>query len=206
MSAQHTHLKRLAAVGIGAVLLAGCAQTNALFDGATGSLSEGSQTVQAQSVGQPPLPAKRRPQPKPEREESGGGLLAMLPDIDLTAQAVAPQSVVAEDTPINVYVRLARQIRQCWLGPTDARLPGHGFRAEAKPGEAVEAEIDIFEKVPGRKTGPLAFEVKITPQGGGSLVRSTNRRVDEELADALRGDIARWVRGGDSCAAGSGSA
>jgi len=136
-----------------------------------------------------------------------GGLLAALPDISLSAQAVAPLSVIADDAPVNVYVRLARQIRRCWLGAQDPRLPGHGFRAEAKPGQAAEAEIDVFEEAPGRKFGRHAFEVKITPQGGGSLVRSTNRRFDEELANTLRADVARWVRGGTGCdAPGRGNA
>lgn len=204
MAAQGTSFRRLVVVALGAVFLAGCAQTNALFDGTTGALPSASQTVQAGTVaGGPPLPARRKP--KAKRSDDDGGLFAALPDVDLTAQAVAPQSVVADDIPVNLYVRLARQIRRCWLGPDEPRLPGHGFRAEAKPGG--EAEIDVYKEVPGRKYGPFAFEVKITPQAGGSLVRSTNRRLEDDLATKLRADIARWVRGGNDCSnAGRGNA
>jgi hypothetical protein len=196
MMAQKTPFWRGAAVALGAAMLAGCAQTSALFEGTTGALPAAQSVQSGAQAGDPPLPARRKPKAAPQEDR---GLLAALPDIDLTAQAVAPQSVTANEKPINVYVRLARQIRRCWLGPNDPRLPGHGFRAEAKPGEAGEAEIDVFKEVPGRKYGPHAFEVKITPEGGGSLVRSTNRRVDEELANTLRADVARWARGGTGC-------
>jgi hypothetical protein len=194
--ARKTIFGRLAALALSAALLSGCAQTSALFDGATGSLAPRSQTTRADNAGPPPLPSRRTVEVESPRT---GGLLAALPDINLSAQAVAPLSVVSDDTPVNVYVRLARQIRRCWLGPQDPRLPGHGFRAEAKPGQSAEAEIDVFKEVPGRKYGPHAFEVKITPQGGGSLVRSTNKRFDDDLANILRADVARWVRGGAGC-------
>jgi hypothetical protein len=204
VAAQRTAFRRLSVVALGAVFFTGCAQTNTLFDGTTGALPSASQTVQAGAgVGGPPLPVRRKP--NTERSDDDGGLFAALPDVDLTAQPVAPLSVVADDSPVNLYVRLARQIRRCWLGSDDPRLPGHGFRAEAKP--AGEAEIDVYKEVPGRKYGPFAFEVKITPQAGGSLVRSTNRRLEDELATVLRADIARWVRGGTGCSnAGRGNA
>lgn len=196
MVAEGTPFRRFVVIVLGASFLASCAQTNTLFDGATGALSPGAQTVQAGvGAGGPPLPARRKP--KAERADDDGGLFAALPDVDLTAQQVAPLSVVADDTPVDLYVRLARQIRRCWLGPDDPRLPGHGFRAEAKPGG--EAEIDVYKEVPGRKYGPFAFEVKITQQAGGSLVRSTNRRLQDDLATKLRADIARWVRGSTAC-------
>jgi len=180
--------------------LAGCAQTNALLDGTTtGALGGPTQTANAGAApGQPPLPARRNAQ---EGGETTSGLLSALSDIDLSAPQVAPVSVTAEDTPVNVYVRLARQIRRCWLGQEEPRLPGYGFRAEAKPGDAGEAEIDIFKQVEGRKYGPHAFEVKISPRGSGALVRSTNRRLDDALVNTLRGDIARWTRGSSACAA-----
>ncbi|RIA55549.1 hypothetical protein BXY53_0616 [Dichotomicrobium thermohalophilum] len=189
----------MAAVALSAAILAGCAQTSSMLDVTTGSLSGTQVTKDGARTGTPPLPARRKP--RTERSDEDGGLLAALPDMDLSAQAVAPRSIVADDTPINVYVRLARQIRRCWLGPEDPRLPGHGFRAEAKPGQTGEAEIDLYKEVPGRKYGPYAFEVKISPQGSGSLVRSTNRRLEDELANTLRADVARWVRGGTSCSA-----
>jgi hypothetical protein len=188
----------IAALGI--TVLAGCAQTTALFDGTTGAIPSAASTADsAAATGSPPLPARRDAEAR--QPENEGGLLAALPEVDLSAEAVAPRSVVADDTPVNVYVRLARQIRRCWLGATDPRLPGHGFRAEAKPGASGKAEIDVYKETPGRKYGPYVFEVEITPQGGGALVRSTNRRVDDELANTLRADIARWVRGGAGCPA-----
>jgi len=188
------------AVALSAVAMAGCAQTNSMLDVTTGSLPPGAQANGDGSVaGNPPLPSRREPGAESAAED--GGLLAALPDIDFSGPAVAPRSVVADDTPINVYIRLARQIRRCWLGPDDPRLPGHGFRAEAKPGQSAKAEIDVYEEVPGRKYGPYAFEVEISPKGGGSMVCSTNRRLEDELANTLRADVARWVRGGSGCAA-----
>lgn len=185
-------------MSLASLALAGCAQTNAMFDGATGALDSAQRS--GASAGSPPLPARRKPTADTS-EDSGGGILAALPDIDLSAQAVAPRSVVTDETPVNVYVRVARQIRQCWLGADDPKLPGHGFRAEAKPGASGAAEIDVYKKVEGRKLGPFAFEVEITPEGSGSLVRSTNRRLDDKVAETLRADIARWTRGGSGCTA-----
>ncbi|MFP4538616.1 MAG: hypothetical protein ACLFPA_09970 [Dichotomicrobium sp.] len=150
------------------------------------------------SAGSPPLPARRKPKAD-TADDSDGSILAALSDIDLSTQAVAPRSVTTDDTPVDVYVRVARQIRQCWLGGHDPKLPGHGFRAEAKPGASSEAEIDLYRKVEGRKLGPFAFEVKIMPEGSGSLVSSTNRRLNDELVNALRADIARWTRGRSGC-------
>jgi len=181
--------------------LAACAQSNALFDGTTGSLLGESPGIAEQSTpGHPPLPARRKAKAEPE-DGAASSLLSALPGIDLSAPAVAPASVVTQERPIDVYVRVARQIRRCWLGADNPKLPDHDFRAEAKPGDAGEAEIDIFKKVPGRKLGPFAFEVKISPRAGGALVRSRNRRLDDKLVNDLRTDIARWTRGGTDCAA-----
>lgn len=174
-----------------------CAQTNALLGTTTGSLSSSEYAAVAQSADGPPLPERR--EPGAQQADAGSGLLAALPDIDISAEAVAPASVVASEPPVNVYTRLARQIRRCWLAPTDPKLPGHGFRAKAEPGQSGAAEIDLYEEVPGRKYGPFAFEVKISPEGTGALVRSQNRRLDDELAEALRADIARWARGTSGC-------
>lgn len=187
----------VSAAVLAGLTLGGCAQTNAVFDGTTGTLSRASQTTGSAAAGMPPLPSRRKAQDA--RPAGEGDLFAALSDIDLTAEAVGPRSVVADDQPVNVYVRLARLIRRCWLGPDDPRLPGHGFRAKAKPGRNSGAEIDVYKKAPGRKYGPYAYEVKITPEGRGSLVRSTNRRVDAKLANTLRADVARWVRGGTGC-------
>lgn len=174
--------------------LAGCAQSGALLTGSIGS----SLQPNGENSSGPPLPEQRAAKPKAERD-SRSGLLAALPDIDLSAPAVAPTSVVTQERPVDIYVRLAREIRRCWLGADNPRLPGHGFLASAQPGNAGEAEIDIYEEEEGRKYGPFAFEVKITPQGSGALVRSRNRRLDDALAETLRADVARWTRGASGC-------
>jgi len=187
-----------------ALALSGCAQTSTLFDGTTGALTSSPQTVDGgTSRGHPPLPARRHTPSSSSTNETG--LLSALGDLELSAPAVAPRSVVSNDTTVDLYIRLARQVRQCWLGPGDPALPGHGFRGKAKPGGAGEAEIDIYKDVPGRKYGPHVFEVKISASAGGSRVRSTNRRVDEELANALRADVARWARGGTGCVSSGGN-
>lgn len=193
-------VRAAALLSLASLTLAGCAQTNALFDGTTGALDAA--VTSGANAGSPPLPARRKPKAD-TADESGGGILAALPDIDLSGQVVAPRSVTTDDTPVDVYVRVARQIRQCWLGGNDPKLLGHGFRAEAKPGASGAAEIDVYKKVEGRKLGPFAFEVKITPEGSGSLVRSTNRRLEDKLANTLRADIARWTRGSSGCTSSS---
>jgi len=177
--------------------LAGCAQSGGIL---TGTLGPGPAATAASTAG-PPVPERRSAQASEERRSSSAGLLAALPDIDLSVPAVAPSSVVTQETPINVYVRVAREIRRCWLGPDNPKLPGHGFRASAQPGDAGEAEIDIYKEVEGRKYGPFAFEVKITPEGSGALVRSRNRSLDDELANTLRADVARWTNGASGCVA-----
>lgn len=178
--------------------LAGCAQSGALLTGSIGPSAQPS----ADGRAGPPLPEQRAAKTKPEEDDSTG-LLAALSDIDLSTPAVAPSSVVTQEEPVNVYVRVAREIRRCWLGPENPKLPGHGFLASAQPGEAGEAEIDIYKKAEGRKYGPFAFEVKITPEGSGALVRSRNRGLDDALADTLRADVARWTRGASGCEAAS---
>jgi len=180
------------------VVLSGCAQSGALLNVTTGALDPQRKTQDAEiRNGVPPLPS-RRVEKKPS-ETTDGSLFAALPDIDLSAPAVAPRSVMSEDTLANVYIRIARGIRRCWLGPDEPKLPGHGFRAEAKPGRSGQAEIDVYKKVEGRKLGPFVFEVTIEPQSGGARVRSTNRRLDAKLANSLRADIARWTRGQEDC-------
>lgn len=177
-----------------ALALSGCAQSGGIL---TATLGTTIQPAATPATG-PPLP-ERRAGNAPDNRGSTAGLLAALPQIDLSVPSVAPSSVVAQEPPINVYVRVAREIRRCWLGPNDPRLPGHGFRASAQPGAAGQAEIDIYKEVEGRKYGPFAFEVKITPQGSGALVRSRNRRLDDDLANTLRADIARWTNGASGC-------
>ena len=178
------------------IALAGCAQSGGIL---TGALDPVAAPAGMESVG-PPLPERRSREDAASRSTSAS-LLAALPDIDLSAPAIAPSSVVSQGTPINIYVHVAREIRRCWLGSDSPKLPGHGFRASAQPGDAGEAEIDIYKQVEGRKYGPFAFEVKITPQGSGSLVQSRNRSLDDALANDLRGDVARWTNGGSGCAA-----
>ncbi len=178
------------------IVLAGCAQSGGIL---TGALDPVAAPAGMESAG-PPLPERRSRKDAPGRS-TGASLLAALPDIDLSAPGVAPSSAVSQEKPVNIYVHVARQIRRCWLGSDSPKLPGHGFRASAQPGEAGDAEIDIYKEVEGRKYGPFAFEVKITPQGSGSLVQSRNRSLDDALANELRGDVARWTQGGSGCAA-----
>jgi len=182
--------------------LSACAQSGALFNGPTGAVVPATHsTPGGDTAGMPPVPGRRSAKAG-SGADSGTGFFGALPDIDLSAQAVAPASVVAQGSPINAYVRVARGIRRCWLGPDNPKLAGHGFRASAQPGRSGKAEIDIYKRVEGRKLGPFAFEIRIAPEGTGALVRSTNRRLDDKLVTELRADIARWVRGGQGCGSG----
>ena len=170
--------------------LAGCAQSGGIL---TGALEPAATPAAANGSG-PPLP-ERRSRKDSTGSSAGDSLLAALPDIDLSAPAIAPSSVVSQQKPVNIYVHVAREIRRCWLGSDSPKLPGHGFRASAQPGDAGEAEIDIYKQVEGRKYGPFAFEVKITPQGSGSLVQSRKPKPRRCLwSMTLRGDVARWTK------------
>jgi len=197
-SALH-HARRIPAVLVLSAGLSACAQSGALFNGPTGAISPATQSApNADTAGMPPVPGRRSAKAG-SGADSSTGFFGALPDIDLSSPAVAPASVVAQDTPTNVYVRLARGIRRCWLGPDNPKLAGHGFRASAQPGRSGKAEIDIYKQVEGRKLGPFAFEIRIAPEGSGALVRSTNRRLDDKRVNELRADIARWTRGGKGC-------
>lgn len=144
----------------------------------------------------PPLPQRRTAK---AQARSGGMLLAVLPKIDLTGPQTAPSAVIAENNPIEVYTLLARQIRRCWLSLEKPKLANHDFRAEASAEGGGKAKIAIYRKVPGRKLGPFAFHIDLLAEGTGTLVKSTNRRLPKKLANTLRADIARWVKGSESC-------
>jgi hypothetical protein len=173
-------------------VLASCAQTSHLIGVSTGSIDSAAQI--AQPGGLPPLPARRTPAKPPESV----GFLAALSDVSLSGRVAAPTQVVAEGSPVAVYTTVAREIRRCWLAPVNPKLDGHGFRAAA-PSDGQPIKIDIFQEVPDRKLGPLAFRIDIVAQAGGTLVTSRNVRLTDALADEFKGDMARWVKGDMTC-------
>jgi len=185
--------------------LAGCAQ-NAGLPG-LGLLPSGeAATADATEAagGHPPLPVRnteRRAQGAGGERESGtAGLLASLPNVELlTASTYAPDRTQWDDQPVAVYTRLAKKIRGCWLSPTAPKLENHAFHAEVGTSDAKTAKIIIYKKANDGQRGLQAFRIQIDSELTGSIVKAENRRLDKDLEQTFKADLARWSKGDASC-------
>lgn len=169
-------------------------------------VNEGEEVTVAAENGLPPLPSRRvaaantASAPAEQKPDAGGlmgSLAAILPEA--SEKTAAPDTAYTQSDPVSAYTQIARGIRGCWLSATQPVLAGHKFHAEAKPDG--EASIIIYRKVEGAKLGVAVFRVKITPDSSGTVVRSENVKLTEDLKQSFQNDVAAWTKGGNSCEA-----
>lgn len=202
---------RFAGVVLLTAVLGGCAgslPSALLQDNSNGGGTE----IAALSDDTPPLPEKRTPagdnaaavadagQSQTASPTFMGSLASLLP-----AAAAGPSFPAGSETAyvqadaITVYERVARQVKSCWLNRANPVLADHKFHAEASP--EGEASITIYRKVEGQKLGIAAFRIRITRDGSGTVVRSENVKLPEEMKPALLTDVAGWAQGREGCVA-----
>jgi hypothetical protein len=118
----------------------------------------------------------------------------------------APDSILADKPPTDVYSVIAQKALVCWMGPKGPLKGSQIFHADAaSPTTGGRAEIALHERDTTQKHpwGPRTFRIELTDEGGGTNTRIAmqNIKLPNDLAEALRTDVNAWVRGKDSCQA-----
>ncbi len=108
---------------------------------------------------------------------------------------------VAQGTPILLYSHVARNIKQCWLKPSDPLLKDHAFFARATPNKAGgRATITLNQITKTGKKGLTAFKIDFLPLDGGKTnVQIDNLRFPPELAKRLKANVRFWSTGQVDC-------
>jgi len=113
--------------------------------------------------------------------------------------------ISAPGRPVDVYVKLARLAKACWLSAPAPLQQGYLFTADASPearGGAVS--IVIFEKnaaagVKGDR-GRVAYSMSLTPSGEASTtIAIDNGRIADGFAGKMQADVERWAAGETEC-------
>jgi hypothetical protein len=107
-------------------------------------------------------------------------------------------SVHSEGTP-EIYSRVARGAKACWFGPGRPLEKTHVFEGKLEPeSEGGAAEVAAHIRTPDQPNprGGKVFIVTMTKQGDGTNLVTESRRLSDELANAMRADVARWAKTG----------
>jgi hypothetical protein len=122
-------------------------------------------------------------------------VLPSLPSLGLTAPG----------RPVDVYVKLARLAKACWLSDPAPLQQGYLFTADANPearGGAVS--IVIYEKnaslgIKGDR-GLVAYSISLTPSGDtATSISVENGRIADGFAKKMQADVERWAAGETDC-------
>lgn len=108
-----------------------------------------------------------------------------------------PVTIVKGYNPTQLFSHISKQIRTCWLNPSDPVLTKHVFRAEAATGG--ETKIVISNQTPDKKRGLKAFSIDFKPLSDGTRIIAKNHSLKYGLAQKLNSDIGYWSQGGFSC-------
>ncbi|MGI9381648.1 MAG: hypothetical protein ACR2PO_00715 [Methyloligellaceae bacterium] len=131
---------------------------------------------------------------------TAAGLSACRSSTATVPVARGPVTVVS-GKPTEVYSQVARQIRGCWLKPSDPVLTKHTFHAEAAP-DGSATNIAIHERTTDGKRGLKAFTVVFQPRDSrNTTVVAENHRLPYALGQVLVADVGRWASGDSTCAA-----
>ena len=117
-------------------------------------------------------------------------------DLEMPVAFSSTASVIGE-SPAQVYARIARRARACWLKPGDPVLTKHEFRAEAR-GDGSRADITIYEIKPKAKLEKV-FVVKFRSREDGTVIGTDNISLPYALAQKLTADVGRWAQGNQAC-------
>lgn len=131
---------------------------------------------------------------------AAAGLSACRSSTATVPVARGPVTVVP-GKPTKVYSQVARQIRGCWLKPSDPVLTKHVFHAEAAP-DGLATNIALHERTPEGKRGLKAFTVAFQPRGSdNTTIVAENHRLPYALGQVLVADVGRWASGDVACTA-----
>jgi len=120
----------------------------------------------------------------------------------VAALAVAPQPV---GSPTEVYTRVARGILTCWFGANGPLKPAYIYHAEADPpskGGGSVIAIHSRDKQVADPRSIRAWRLAIVPVSGGAKLEIENRKLPEEFAKRLEGDVRRWAAADEGCGEG----
>ena len=130
-------------------------------------------------------------------EQSTGSLsLAVLP--------LPGFGITAPGKPVDVYTRLARLAKLCWMSPPAPLTLGYLFTAEVAPeSRGGSGSIVIFEKntslgIKGDR-GLVAYSMSLTASGDATTIGVQNGRISEGFANKMRSDVERWAAGETGC-------
>ena len=103
---------------------------------------------------------------------------------------------------VEVYSRITRGARTCWLKAGGALGPDYIFHAEV-PGAQTPAEIvlHVRDRASENQRGLRAYRIVVASDGeGSSAVASTeNLKLPFDVAERMRRDVRRWTGGGLGC-------
>lgn len=112
-----------------------------------------------------------------------------------------PETIVKGQSPLQLYSHIARQVRACWLNPSDPVLSKHIFRGEAGAGgpSGRVTQIIIHEQARDGKRGLKAFSIDFSPLRDGTRIVSNNHKLPYALGQKLMSDVGYWAQGGPNC-------
>lgn len=105
-------------------------------------------------------------------------------------------STHAEGTS-EIYSRVARGAKACWFGIGKPLEKTHVFEGKLEPeSEGGAAEVAAHIRTPDQPSprGGKVFIVTMTREGGGTNLVTENRRMPDDVAQAMRADVARWAK------------
>ncbi len=112
-----------------------------------------------------------------------------------------PVTIVKGSTPVQLYSHIAKQVRACWLNPSNPVLTKHVFRAEAGAGgpSGQATNIEIHEQTRDLKRGLKAFTIDFQPRRDGTQIIAQNHKLPYALGQKLVSDVGYWAQGGANC-------
>lgn len=116
--------------------------------------------------------------------------------------ALSSSTTVIGERPSELYARIAKLVRSCWLNPTDPVLKHHVFYAKA-PADGTSAVIMIYETNSQNTRDARAFTITFSRRIKGTQIDVENRRLPYVLAQKLSADVNRWSQGSKTCQAAS---
>ena len=131
-----------------------------------------------------------------------GAALPELPSLATDTTSTGGKTVV-EDSPTDIYARIARGAMACWFGTAGPLKANYIYHASAEPpSKGGNANIVIRERDKGsNNTGGLrAFRVSVTPvDDESSELVVENLKLPGPQAKSMTADVRRWATGAIGC-------
>ena len=135
-----------------------------------------------------------------------GGCASGSAPPSLSNLSVGPNPTVSTNAT-ETYTLIARGIVGCWFGASGPLTASHILHADAAPpsaGGSVEIALHERDGAQPNPRGVRAFLILLTNEtldSGSTRIAIENKRLPDDLADAMRRDTLAWARGGTGCEA-----